>query len=134
MYSHSVRLLELSDLLDLVHKVPAIDVLHHEVETVLRGGHTGGDQGIPLPHFGADSQPIAELRSERDGRCADASRMMHVPHKNTQRVHPKLHACLVCSRRNMQNEQYVWILSIDKRVGHGYSLFPLGPHFIGHTK
>lgn len=35
-YSHCLRLLELPDLLDVVHEVPAVDVLHDKVEPVLR--------------------------------------------------------------------------------------------------
>lgn len=33
---HGVRLLKAADLLDLVHEVPAVHVLHHEIQAVLQ--------------------------------------------------------------------------------------------------
>lgn len=35
VYSHSMRLLELADLLDLVHEVSSIYILHDEIQSVL---------------------------------------------------------------------------------------------------
>ena len=35
VYSHSVRLFKLADLLDLVHEISAIYVLHDEIQSVL---------------------------------------------------------------------------------------------------
>lgn len=40
VYSHSVRLFELADLLNLIHEIAAVDVLHDEIQTVL-----GKDRG-----------------------------------------------------------------------------------------
>lgn len=39
---HGVRLLEPADLLDVVHEVPAVHILHHEVQAVLEGQADGG--------------------------------------------------------------------------------------------
>lgn len=35
VYSHGMRLLELADLLDMVHKVSSVYILHHKVQSVL---------------------------------------------------------------------------------------------------
>lgn len=35
VYSHSMWLLELADLLDMVHKVSSVYILHHEIQSVL---------------------------------------------------------------------------------------------------
>lgn len=35
VYSHSMRLLELANLLDLIHKVSSVYILHDEVQSVL---------------------------------------------------------------------------------------------------
>lgn len=45
-YSHCLRLLEPPDLLDVVHEVPAVDVLHDEVEPVL-GAEERAVSGLP---------------------------------------------------------------------------------------
>lgn len=34
-YSHGVRLLELADLLDLIHEISSVDVLHNKIQPVL---------------------------------------------------------------------------------------------------
>lgn len=36
VYSHSVGLFELADLLNLIHEIPSVYVLHDEVQAVLR--------------------------------------------------------------------------------------------------
>lgn len=38
LYSHSMRLLELPHLLDLIHQVSSVDVLHDEIQAVLGDG------------------------------------------------------------------------------------------------
>lgn len=35
LYSHSMRLLKLPDLLDLIHQVSSVDVLHDEIQSIL---------------------------------------------------------------------------------------------------
>lgn len=55
VHIHGMGLLELPDLLNVVHEVSTIDILHHKVETVLQGGggqqleNMGRDQTRPLP-------------------------------------------------------------------------------------
>lgn len=36
VYSHSMGLFELADLLNLIHEISAVDVLHDKIQTVLR--------------------------------------------------------------------------------------------------
>lgn len=45
-YSHCLGLLEFSNLLDVVHEIPSIYVLHDKVETVLRRGEDREERGV----------------------------------------------------------------------------------------
>lgn len=45
VYSHSMRLLELANLLDLVHEVSSVYILHHKIQSVLAKTDEGGKEG-----------------------------------------------------------------------------------------
>lgn len=50
-YSHSVGLFELADLLDLIHEISSVYVLHDKIQAVLRGdrGDREPEKGQKLP-------------------------------------------------------------------------------------
>lgn len=62
-HSHSVRLFELAHLLDLIHQVTAVDVLHDEVEAVLG---TGGETSKGETRAGEGEERQGEGRTGED--------------------------------------------------------------------
>lgn len=67
-YSHCLRLLEPPDLLDVVHEVPAVDVLHDEVEPVL-GAEERAVSGLPRGRRPAPARALLS-RWGNSGRAA----------------------------------------------------------------
>lgn len=64
-YSHSVGLFELADLLDLIHEISSVYVLHDKIQAVLRGdrGDGGAGEGSEIAHRKQDKCVDSEAKT-----------------------------------------------------------------------